>query len=79
MVTKVDAVRIHPDGPYFSRLIYGTWRISDSPDTSTFTPDLVLERIRLCLSLGITTFDLYVRGSPSLTGSNQNLTYISLK
>lgn len=43
----------------FSRLIYGTWRLTDPPvDPSTYKPESLLQRIRACLSLGITTFDL---------------------
>lgn len=46
------------DGPQLSRLIYGTWRISDTNDASSYSPKNIHERIKHCLSLGITTFDL---------------------
>lgn len=43
------------NGPTFSRLIYGTWRILD--DAATATPDSLLARLHACLELGITTLD----------------------
>jgi predicted oxidoreductase len=56
--TAVARAKIHPEGPELSRVIYGTWRIADSPDASTFSPEKIHARIRHCLDLGITTFDL---------------------
>lgn len=38
-----------------SRLVYGTWRLRDGGDAS---PAALLERIRACVAVGITTFDL---------------------
>lgn len=47
--------QIAPNGPEFSRLVYGTWRIFDHPATAT--PQQMVERLHLCLDLGITTID----------------------
>lgn len=46
--------RIAPNGPEFSQLIYGTWRILDEP---TPTPQELNRRINTCVDLGITTLD----------------------
>ena len=46
---------IAANGPTFSRLIYGTWRVLD--DAATATPDNLLARLHACLELGITTLD----------------------
>ena len=55
----VPKVKVHPQTSLeFSRIIYGTWRILDSKDPATFTPEAVAKRIEYCVSLGITTFDL---------------------
>ena len=43
------------NGPTFSRLIYGTWRILD--DAATATPENLLARLHACLELDITTLD----------------------
>lgn len=51
----ISRLRIAPDGPEFSRLVYGTWRILDEKDTAS--PDHLLKRLRQCLDLGITTLD----------------------
>ncbi|HCN28899.1 MAG TPA: oxidoreductase [Verrucomicrobiales bacterium] len=48
-------LKLSPNGPEFSRLIYGTWRILDDPATAN-REDL-LRRLRACLDLGITTLD----------------------
>lgn len=40
--------------PAFSALVYGAWRMADGADTSAQT---ALKKIKLCLDLGITTFD----------------------
>ena len=40
--------------PAFSRLVYGAWRMASGTDCSAQT---ALEKIKLCLELGITTFD----------------------
>lgn len=58
MQTSVPKVKVNSD-LNFSRLIYGTWRLTDPHvDPSTYTPEALLDRIQACLSLGITTFDL---------------------
>jgi predicted oxidoreductase len=42
-----------PNGPEFSRLVYGTWRmLKDQP-----TPQEINRRLNACLELGITTID----------------------
>ena len=46
--------RIAPNGPEFSQLIYGTWRILDEP---TPTAQELNRRINTCVDLGITTLD----------------------
>ena len=51
----IQRVPIAPNGPSFSRLIYGTWRILDDPATATV--DDLLRRLHQCLDLGITTVD----------------------
>ena len=44
---------IAPDGPEFSRVIFGTWRLlRDQP-----TPQEINRRLQACLELGITTID----------------------
>lgn len=49
--------RIAPQGPEFSRLIYGTWRILDEEDKANCTPQALLNRFKACADLGITTLD----------------------
>lgn len=49
--------RIAPNGPEFSRLIYGTWRILDEEDKANCTPQVLLDRFKACADLGITTLD----------------------
>ncbi len=46
---------IAPNGPTFSRLIYGTWRFLD--DAEAAHPEHLLKRLHACLELGITTLD----------------------
>ena len=46
---------IAPNGPEFSRLVYGTWRILDDPACANAKH--FLERLHACLDLGITTLD----------------------
>ena len=46
---------IAPNGPTFSQLVYGTWRVLDDADTAT--PQNLLTRLEKCLELGITTID----------------------
>ncbi|MFO1482857.1 MAG: aldo/keto reductase [Verrucomicrobiaceae bacterium] len=49
--------RIAPNGPEFSRLVYGTWRILDDEDSSNRTPQALLSRFKACADMGITTLD----------------------
>ena len=49
--------KIAPNGPEFSRLVYGTWRILDEADPSNCTPQALLNRFKACADLGITTLD----------------------
>lgn len=48
----VPQVRLHPDGPSVSQLVFGTWRLANSngweADPSLSTPESVLERIEAC-------------------------------
>ena len=45
--------RIAPNGPVFSRMVYGTWRmLDDAPSTQDIN-----RRLHLCLDLGISTID----------------------
>ena len=48
-------VQLSPNGPSFSQLVYGTWRILD--DKATATPEHLMQRFQKCLDLGITTLD----------------------
>jgi predicted oxidoreductase len=48
--------KMHAQGPEFSRLVCGTWRVLDSEDSNT--PEKLARVIAACLDLGITTFDL---------------------
>lgn len=49
----VPKIRIAKDGPEFSRIVQGLWRLADWRQSSRQTIDL----IHACLELGITTFD----------------------
>jgi predicted oxidoreductase len=49
--------KIAPNGPEFSRLVYGTWRILDEADPANCTPQALLSRFKACADMGITTFD----------------------
>ena len=57
MKSSVPSIKISPGGPSFSKLVYGTWRLADD-GAELAKPENVLERIKACLRLGITTFDL---------------------
>jgi len=48
-------VSLTPNGPKFSRVAFGTWRILDDPATQV--PAGLLERLYTCLEEGITTID----------------------
>ena len=50
----IPSVEFKADLPTFSALVYGAWRMADGADTSAQT---ALKKIKLCLDLGITTFD----------------------
>ncbi len=54
MITRHN---IAPNGPEFSRLVYGTWRILDETDPANCTPQALLSRFKACADMGITTFD----------------------
>lgn len=49
--------KIATQGPEFSRLIYGTWRILDDTDASNRSPKALLDRFKACVDLGVTTLD----------------------
>lgn len=51
----IERVKIAPNGPEFSRLVFGTWRVLD--DKGAATPADLLARMKKCLDLGITTVD----------------------
>ncbi len=51
----VGRQRLHPEGPEFSRLVWGAWRAVGSPGIDT--PGKLARLIEGCLELGITTFD----------------------
>jgi predicted oxidoreductase len=46
-------LQYHPSLPAFSRVVYGAWRMNDTPTT----PKQALEKIHACVEQGITTFD----------------------
>ncbi len=46
-------IQYHPSLPVFSRIVYGAWRMNDTPTT----PKQALEKIHACVDQGITTFD----------------------
>lgn len=51
----MQRISLSNDGPEFSRLVYGTWHLMEDPACAT--PAAVLERLKACLDLGITTID----------------------
>lgn len=51
----MERIKIAPNGPEFSRLVYGTWRALDEKEAAT--PAHLLARLKKCLDLGITTVD----------------------
>lgn len=51
---SIPRIRLAPNGPEFSRLVYGTWRILDEPAASS---QELNRRLNLCVDLGITTLD----------------------
>jgi len=50
----IPTIAFHKKLSPFSALVYGAWRMADGRDTSAPT---ALKKIKLCLDLGITTFD----------------------
>ncbi|WP_093524770.1 aldo/keto reductase [Stigmatella erecta] len=48
-------VKMAPQGPEVSRLIYGVWRLLEDPQGAS--PERVLGKLHACLDLGITTID----------------------
>lgn len=50
----IPTISFHKNLPPFSALVYGAWRMADGSDKSAQT---ALKKIKLCLDLGITTFD----------------------
>ncbi|WP_455270140.1 aldo/keto reductase [Rhizobium herbae] len=48
-------IRIHRDGPEFSRLVWGAFRIADNPETSGIAS--IARTVDTCLDTGITTID----------------------
>ncbi len=51
----MQRLRLSASGPEFSRLAFGTWRLLD--DAEAASPQGLLERLKVCLDLGITTID----------------------
>jgi predicted oxidoreductase len=51
----VSQITLAKDGPTFSRLVFGAWRLADDPKSATISN--VLRKIETSLDLGITTFD----------------------
>ncbi|MFT5470858.1 MAG: putative oxidoreductase [Verrucomicrobiales bacterium] len=51
----MQRVKLSPEGPEVSRLVFGWWRAQDDPDGSS--PDRILAKVHRCLELGITTMD----------------------
>lgn len=50
----IPRIRLAPNGPECSRLVYGTWRILDD---AAYTPQEMNHRLNLCVDLGMTTLD----------------------
>lgn len=51
----LSPVSLTPNGPAFSPVAFGTWRVLDDPTTRS--PQELLRRLHACLDLGITTVD----------------------
>jgi predicted oxidoreductase len=51
----LSPVFLSPNGPAFSPIAFGTWRVLDDPDTRS--PQELLRRLHACLEAGITTID----------------------
>lgn len=52
---SISRVKLSIEGPEFSRLVYGAWRLGDRPDETSNAK--VKEKIDACLEAGMTTFD----------------------
>jgi predicted oxidoreductase len=50
----MQQIKLHPNLPDFSRIVYGAWRMNDGTDHS---PQTALKKIKTCLDIGVTTFD----------------------
>lgn len=48
-------IKIHRDGPEFSRMVWGAFRIANQPETSTVAS--IARTVDTCLDAGITTID----------------------
>lgn len=48
-------IKIHRDGPEFSRMVWGAFRIADNPETSGIAS--IARTVDTCLDAGITTID----------------------
>jgi predicted oxidoreductase len=55
ILTHMNRIQICPDGPTFSAMSYGTWRILD--DAKTASAEHLHRRLQRCLELGISTLD----------------------
>lgn len=53
MAGPMQTIRLTPDGPTFSAMAYGTWRMLDEPVTAQD----INRRLNLCADLGMTTID----------------------
>jgi len=51
----VPKVSLSSNGPDFSRIVFGTWRVLDDPVTRDV--EGLHERLRVCEEVGITTVD----------------------
>jgi predicted oxidoreductase len=50
----MQQIKLHPNLPDFSRIVYGAWRMNDGSDHS---PQTALKKIKTCLDVGVSTFD----------------------
>lgn len=51
----IPRARIAPNGPEFSRMIFGTWRLLDAP--APLSAQEINRRLQACLDAGMTTID----------------------
>lgn len=52
---SISKIKITKNGPEFSRIIYGAWRLTDRVEETSVSK--VREKIDACLEVGMTTFD----------------------